>query len=150
MPALGWMVKAYKELGELDHPRGLTHIGYNRCWDDNQFIVDALGRGAEFLKEVLPKGFADSVENVFDDDDLPLMRGYLDLESALRAGIPTVARNRTLVSYLPLFGHASASPDKGQDRNLVFIVLLFVGRPMSGDATFGFFFVLHGRKRDRF
>ena len=78
-PAPGWMVKAYKELGELDHSRGLAHISYNRCWDAEEFIIDALGRGAELLKEVLPKGFADSVENVFDDDDFSLMGGYLDL-----------------------------------------------------------------------
>ena len=50
-----------------------------------------------------------------------------------------MACNRTLVCYLPLFHNSSTSPDKGKDRNRLFIVLFFVGRPMSRDATFGFF-----------
>ena len=44
------MVQAYKELGELDHSRGLAHIGYSRCWDDEEFFIEALGRGAEILR----------------------------------------------------------------------------------------------------
>ena len=42
-------------------------LGHNWSWDDNQFVLEALSRGGELLKEVLPKGFADSAEAVFDD-----------------------------------------------------------------------------------
>lgn len=59
--------EAHKQLGELDHSSGLAHIGYDRCWEENQFTLEALSRGRELLKEVLPKGFADSAEAVFDD-----------------------------------------------------------------------------------
>ena len=34
-------------------------LGHNWSWDDNQFVLEALSRGGELLKEVLPKGFVD-------------------------------------------------------------------------------------------
>ena len=45
---LGWLVKGYDKLGELDHTAGLRKIGYTRCWYDEAFVQDAMERGAEF------------------------------------------------------------------------------------------------------
>ena len=47
-PALGWLVKGYDKLGELDHTAGLSKIGYTGCWKDEAFVQDAMERGAEF------------------------------------------------------------------------------------------------------
>lgn len=57
-PELGWMVKALKEVGELHDLRGLAHIGYNCCWEDEAFTRTALSSAGDLLKEVLPNAFA--------------------------------------------------------------------------------------------
>ena len=78
-PSLSWMLKAYDQLGELDHVPGLTSIGHH-CFEDKQFIITALTRSSDLLQETLTNAHQDRVEPAFNDDDLALMGDYLDLE----------------------------------------------------------------------
>ena len=59
---------------KLDHVPGLTSIGYI-CFDDKDFIITALTRSGDLLKESLPKNHVDRVQPAFDDEPQ-----YLDME----------------------------------------------------------------------
>lgn len=62
--AMSWLLAAYQSLSNVNMQKGLASVGYNRCWDDADFRMEALMR----------------MDELFDHEEVPDDEWLLDAE----------------------------------------------------------------------